>query len=596
MLAALPAGVLVTVIDLIAFGRTKAALPGARPSVNADVVDLALAEYAEFGARRIMFIAGFFAVAVLVFGALAWVVRRGAFRRPAAVLLAAGTLTAIYLVGLFLVFVRDPVHDFGTQHVERPDGGLAGVPWAMDTVSPGWYRPALAAVVIGAAVAAIAACVLLARSRGSSWIAGRGGVEISARGHRTSTSMLMAAPAVVVLYAAVNLAAITAAAHGGNEYVDEAAGISRGIMSAVTAILAVVTAGWTTIGIFLRHGRAWPVSMVAAGALLIVHLLVLWLAWDYQPLGSAAFADDQGEVRAAGEPSVLACAGPRLGRRPGRRVACRGAAQTGRRERETGRRKPGAGRRPWRDQQIAVSRYLRSRSLGRRHWTPRARRPSSYESFRDGAGADRGSRHRHRAFSLFGRRLAKPLRRWCYFDESALLSGPLSTMALLPNPPAPIVCRVQLGKLGSPGVFARNRDSPSIDLSPSAVAHSAAEKCEVPVPLKRWPPMGPPLVVASNVPAPPALYCALNDTVTDWPVAAWPLTSPLTRPSRHVPVAVMFCSDTRVMPGPTPLIPSQDPPTRERLSTRAVRTSSFTNPRSRCAVARTAHSTGAAMA
>lgn len=293
LLSALPAGLLVTVIDLLAFSRTKARLPDARPSVNADSVEPALAEFAEFGPHRITLVAGFFAVATLVFAALAWTVRRGAFRWPAGLLVAAGTLTAIYLVGLFLVYTRDPVHDFSGQYVETPEGGLAGIPWAMDTVSPGWYGPALSAVVIAAAVGAVAGCVLLARAGTSSWIAGRGGFEISVRGHRAGTLMLMAMPALAVLYAAVNLAAITAAAHGGNESVAEAAGISRGIGFAVTAILTVVAAGWTIIGVCLRHGRAWPGAMTAAGALLVVHLLVLRVGWDYQPLGPDAFADDQ---------------------------------------------------------------------------------------------------------------------------------------------------------------------------------------------------------------------------------------------------------------------------------------------------------------
>ncbi|WUI00807.1 hypothetical protein OHR68_03030 [Spirillospora sp. NBC_00431] len=293
LLAALPAGLLVTLIDVFAFSRTKAALPDARPSVNAHAVDPALAEFAEFGPHRITLIAGFFAVATLMFAALAWTVRRGAFRRPAALLLAAGTLTAIYLTGLFLVYAHDPVHDFSAQHIQEPEGGLAGVPWAMDTVSPGWYGPALAAVVIAAATAAVAGCVLLTRARTSSWIAGRSVVEISARRHRTSTLMLMSMPAMAVLYAAVNLAAITAAANGRNEFVDEAAGISRGINFAVTSILIVVAAGWTITGVCLRHGRTWPGALAAAGALLIVHLLALRLAWDYQPLGSDAFADDQ---------------------------------------------------------------------------------------------------------------------------------------------------------------------------------------------------------------------------------------------------------------------------------------------------------------
>ena len=295
LLAALPAGLLVTLVDLLAYSRTKAALPGARPSANADAVGPALAEFAEFGPRRIVVIAGFFVVATLVFAALAWAVRRGVSRRPAVLLVATGTLSAVYLVGLAGVFVWDPVHDFGDQFIEVRGQGLVGVPWAMDTVSPGWYVPALVSVLVAAGAASVAGCVLLARPRVTSWIAGRGVVAVSARGRRGSVLLLASAPVIAVLYAVVNLVAIMAAAHaaGGGADVDDAASIARGMTLWMTGGLVVVTAGWTILGVFLRRERAWPVSMLVAGALLVVHLLVLWLAWHLQPLGADAFADDQ---------------------------------------------------------------------------------------------------------------------------------------------------------------------------------------------------------------------------------------------------------------------------------------------------------------
>ncbi|GAA2590437.1 hypothetical protein SMC26_06100 [Actinomadura fulvescens] len=293
LLAVLPAGLLVMLIDLLAYTRTKATLPGARPNVNADAVGPALAAFADFGPHRLTLIAGFFAAATLAFATLAWVLRRGAFRWPAALLLAAGTLTAAYLAGLFQVFAHDPVHDFTGQVVDTPGPGSATVPWAMDTLSPDWYIPALAAVLIAAAAAPVAACALLSRPRATSWIAGGRTVVVSVRAHRRSALLLTLMPATTpILYAAVNLVAIAAAAHAGDAS-DGAADISRRIAIAMTAVLAVVAAGWTILGVRLRYVRAWPASLPAAGALLVVHLLVLRLVWDYQPLGHTAFPDDQ---------------------------------------------------------------------------------------------------------------------------------------------------------------------------------------------------------------------------------------------------------------------------------------------------------------
>ncbi|TDC77226.1 hypothetical protein [Actinomadura sp. 7K507] len=120
--------------------------------------------------------------AALLFAAVARAVRRGPFRWPAALLLAAGALTAVYLVGLFQVLVHDPVNDFTSQSFETPDSpGLSTSPWLMETVSPGWYFPALSVVLIAAAAAPVAACVLLTRPRATSWIAGPRTVAISER-------------------------------------------------------------------------------------------------------------------------------------------------------------------------------------------------------------------------------------------------------------------------------------------------------------------------------------------------------------------------------------------------------------------------------
>ncbi|MEU5876462.1 hypothetical protein [Spirillospora sp. NPDC047279] len=87
--------------------------------------------------------------------------------------------------------------------------------------------------------------------------------------------------------------AIAAAAHAGGEYAADAAPISRGLNLQMTAVLAVVEALWTILGTRLRAGHARPAALPAAGALLVVHLFVLWLAWTLQPLGDDAFIDDQ---------------------------------------------------------------------------------------------------------------------------------------------------------------------------------------------------------------------------------------------------------------------------------------------------------------
>ncbi|TDC77227.1 hypothetical protein [Actinomadura sp. 7K507] len=103
----------------------------------------------------------------------------------------------------------------------------------------------------------------------------------------------MSAPALVDLHLAVNRVAIEAAARAGGVYAMESAPTAARATYLVTAYLAIVAASWTVFGFRPPDRRTSPGSLPLAGALLIVHLLTLWFAWYYQPLGSASFADDQ---------------------------------------------------------------------------------------------------------------------------------------------------------------------------------------------------------------------------------------------------------------------------------------------------------------
>ena len=294
LLASLPAGLLVMLIGLLGYVRTKAALPHTPPEVNVEYLPYAMEAFADFAPRRIMLIAGFFAAATLVFAALARAVRRGAFRWPAQLLLAAGALTAVYLAGLVAVLAHDPVHAFSEQNYEVPDvDALARSPWDMGAVSPGWYFPALSVALIAAAAAPVAACVLLTRLAATSWIPGAGTGAISERGDLTGALLLVSTPALVVLHLVVNRVAIEAAARAGGDYAMESAPTAASATYLVTAYLAIVAVGWAVVGFRLPNWRASPGVLPLAGALLVVHLLTLWLAWYYQPLGSASFADDQ---------------------------------------------------------------------------------------------------------------------------------------------------------------------------------------------------------------------------------------------------------------------------------------------------------------
>src|SRR5262245_38097086 len=119
MWTALPFGVIVTGFNIAGFVQTRANLPRA--------------DFADFGSHRIFSIAGFLAVAALVFGLLGGAVRRGRWRRPAGLLLLIGAVPVTFCVGLYLAFFNNPVTGFqGPGNIQ---------PLVMHAAKPAWYLP-----------------------------------------------------------------------------------------------------------------------------------------------------------------------------------------------------------------------------------------------------------------------------------------------------------------------------------------------------------------------------------------------------------------------------------------------------------------------
>lgn len=307
MLAVLPYGLIITVLNFVAVAHTRAALPHAPVYTNARDVGIALRQFTEFGWTRSLAVAAFFGATAVVFGVLAWLVRRGGWRWPAAVLVPTGMFSAAYVVGLCQVFLLNPVSDYRYQ--DLPNGG--GVPWAMSEQSPVWYLPALGAVLALAALTQVVALVLLTRTGR----AARAGKPVGMGAVLTARPVpLLLALAFAMIFTVANYAAIWSAENvlrghrAGPALFRDVVEAQRDHAVVLAVALGLATVCMAVVVLWARHGGR-PVAAAIAGVLSVPYALILVLSWRFRPLTPSWYPDDQSGLTAARpdwHPPVLA--------------------------------------------------------------------------------------------------------------------------------------------------------------------------------------------------------------------------------------------------------------------------------------------------
>ncbi|MGH3392356.1 MAG: hypothetical protein ACRDOO_26090 [Actinomadura sp.] len=305
MWSVLPFGLLVTAVNGLAVQQVRHRLPVTPPEANADTVRFAIEQFPVFGLRRTLVIAAGFLPAALVYCVLAWAVRRGDLRWPSAVILSAGVLVVVYALGCGWVYDHDPVIDFRSQVLEVPPGVAGNVsPWNMESVAPGWYRAALAWLLILSVVAQCAAVVLVTRAGAVGWMsrpAATSGGDVDA-GTRRAALLLMSALGFVAAYAVVNAAAIRLAASGtpplatreGPLSVESGTHLQNLEVAILLAVWAVPLA---TYGVALLRRRARPGAVAMIGCLSPGYLLTLWWFTVTHPMTWESYGEYNAALR-----------------------------------------------------------------------------------------------------------------------------------------------------------------------------------------------------------------------------------------------------------------------------------------------------------
>lgn len=292
MWSVLPFGLLVTAANGLAVQQVRHRLPATPPTQNADSVRFAIEQFPAFGLRRTLVIAAGFLLAGLIYCVLAWAVRRGNLRWPAAVMLLAGALVVMYALGCRWAYYNDPVITFRSQILEVPPGVFGNTsPWNMESVAPEWYRPALAWLLIFSAVSQFAAVVLVTRTEAVVWMskpAARSSDDADA-GTRRAAWLLMCALGFVTLYVVVNAVAIRLAAAAtpplatGEGLVNEE-GSTHLQNLAVAIVFAVWVVPLAKYGASLLKRRTKPGAVAMIGALSFMYLLTMWWSVKAHPM------------------------------------------------------------------------------------------------------------------------------------------------------------------------------------------------------------------------------------------------------------------------------------------------------------------------
>jgi hypothetical protein len=205
LLSPAPAGIALVLITLLAQAQSLLSLPHDEnpQEISAAMWRSAASQSDKEFHDRLLGLGIFTAVAIVVFGLLAWQVRRGT-RRPTFLLATATGLTAVYVAMLWQVFAMEPsglllVSDSGQES------------HFINLKLPGWYAPLRGLLVLAAAVAQVWGLILLTGRHGvewwtvhQKWPAGAGPAPLWMSPLRQAALLMLLTPALLLIYALAN--------------------------------------------------------------------------------------------------------------------------------------------------------------------------------------------------------------------------------------------------------------------------------------------------------------------------------------------------------------------------------------------------------